>query len=320
VGEEYLKIRRQTNFLLGVIVLAVAGVYLLRALGVIPDGVYDLLLRAAPALLVLFGLATFLRARIPLGSLVALILSVALVGGVAYAAFTNRAAQQRTDLQQEIAQALPPGLTLLRVRLQTLATDVDIVRAAEGTFAVNGRFVGSTESRISAELIDGGDTTATFNLVEDRPSDFPLLEAIGRGALRLELPAGVALDVEFRGEQGAATLNMDGMALERLNVDVFSGDVVVTLPSYDPLGTPPNENLGTLAARDGRITLVVPADVGGRFELNRAGSGIRPTYDDTYLYLDGDILEARTIESAVVVIQYAVTAPRGLITLQVRDG
>ncbi|MFN8375345.1 MAG: hypothetical protein U0694_21015 [Anaerolineae bacterium] len=315
-----MKVRRQTNLLLGFVVLAIAAVYFLRALNVVPDGVYDLLLRAVPALLVLFGLVVILRGRVPMGSLIALILSVALVAGVAYAAFTTRAQQQRDDQQQSFEEPLPEGLTLLRVRISTLATDVDVVLAPEGAARIAGRFVGSTESQVTTEVVDGGDTTATFTLTEARPSPFPMLEAVGRGTLRLELPAGVALDVEFRGEQGRAALNMDGMALERLNVDLVSGSAVVTLPAYDPLGTPPDENLGTLAVRSGDIVIVVPADVGGRFELNRASSGIRPVVPENYLYLDGDILEARGIEDAAIVLQYAVTAPAGQITLQVREG
>jgi hypothetical protein len=314
-----LKVRRQSNLLLGLVVFAIAVVVLLRALGVIPDGVYDLILRSSPVLLVLFGLSVFLRGRIPLGSFVALIISAALVAGVVYTAFSQRATQQRTDQQQDIEQALPAGLTILHVYIQTLATDVDIVRAPAGDTSISGRFVGSTESLIHVELVDAGDTTATFTLTEGRQSSFPLLEALGRGALRLELPADVALDVVFQGEQGAVTMNMDGTALERLNVDLLKGTVVVTLPAYDPLITPPDENLGTLAARDGNITLVVPGEVGGRFELNRGGSGIRPVFPDTYLYLDGDILEARGIEDNEIIMQYAVTAPRGQITVQVRD-
>ncbi|NWF68010.1 MAG: hypothetical protein HXY40_02900 [Chloroflexi bacterium] len=315
-----MKVRRQTNVLLGLVVFGVALLLLLRALGVVPDGIYDLLTRAWPALLVLFGLTLFLRARVPLGSLLALLLTGGLVAGVAVYAYSTRAEQQRDDLQQDIAQPLPPGLTLLRVRIETLATDVDIVRAPQGAASISGRFVGSSESQISVEWLDGGDTTGTFTLRETRPAPFPLLAALGRGTLRLELPAGVALDVEFRGTQGQATLNMDGMALERLNVDLARGDALVTLPNYDPLGTPPNENLGTLAARDGNMTVLLPADISGRFELNRAGSGIRPDFPDSYNYLDGDILEARGIDSAATVIQYTITVPRGLITLQVRDG
>jgi predicted ribosomally synthesized peptide with SipW-like signal peptide len=314
-----LKVRRQTNLLLGLVVFGIALVILLRALNVIPDGVYDLMLRASPALLVLFGLSIFLRGRVPMGSLLALILSVALVAGVTYAAFNQRATQQRTDLQEDIEQPLPADLTLLRVRIQTLATDVNIVRAPEGETTISGRFVGSTESRITAELVENGDTTANFTLTEDRPSPFPLLEAMGRGTLTISLPAGVLLDVDFRGEQGAVTLNMDGTSLERMNVNLLSGNALVSLPAYDPLGTDENANLGTLAVGDGAITIVVPNEVGGRFELNRAGSGLRPVYPETYLYLDGDILEARGIEDSAIIMQYAVTAPRGQITLQVRD-
>jgi len=71
---------------------------------------------------------------------------------------------------------------------------------------------------------------------EVRPNTFPLLSAVGRGQLRLELPADLPLDVNFNGVQGSFSLNMSGLALERLNMDAQNGSVLVTLPEYDPRG------------------------------------------------------------------------------------
>jgi hypothetical protein len=300
------------------VVVGIALVILLRALNLLPDGIYDLLLRAAPALLVLFGLSVFLRSRVPLGSFVALIATGALVAGIAYYAYQTRASQPRSDLQQDINQPLPANITLLRVHITTLATDIEISRTPQGS-DITGRFVGSSESRVTAELVDAGDTTATFTLREERPSAFPLLESVGRGSLRLTLPAGVALDVDVRAADGNATLSMGGMALERLNVALTRGNATITLPEYDPLGTPLDQSLGTLAALDGNITVVVPASVGGYFELNRQGSGILPEVPPSYNYLQGDILEAREIDDAAMVIRYTITAPRGQIVLRIAE-
>lgn len=313
-----MKIKRQTNFIWGLVALAVGVIALLRTLDVLPAGIYDLALRAWPALLVLFGLGTLLRNRIPLGNLIALVVSAALVGGLAVSAYSSRATQERSDYQESIAQPIPPEITLLRVSVETLATDVEIVRSlSSGT--VSGQFSGSSESLLNANYNELGDGTADLNITESRSSSFPMLEAIGRGRLLLELPAGVALDVSFIGQDGTVSLNMDGLALERLNMDLVKGNAAVSLPNYRPLGSAPDATLGALVVREGNITLVVPPTIAARFTLNRGGSGLRPDFDSTVynLLAEGDgILEARSFDAAEIQVRYTVTVPRGLITVQ----
>ena len=72
--------RRQTNFLLGLVVLALALLVVARTLGVIPDGMFDMIVRAWPALLLLAGLSLILRNRLPFGSGIALVASAAVAG------------------------------------------------------------------------------------------------------------------------------------------------------------------------------------------------------------------------------------------------
>jgi len=313
-----MKIKRQTNFIWGLVALAVGVIALLRTLDVLPAGIYDLALRAWPALLVLFGLGTLLRNRIPLGNLIALVVSAALVGGLAVSAYSSRATQERSDYQESIAQPIPPEITLLRVSVETLATDVEIVRSLSSG-AVSGQFSGSSESLLNANYNELGDGTADLNITESRSSSFPMLEAIGRGRLLLELPAGVALDVSFIGQDGTVSLNMDGLALERLNMDLVKGNAAVSLPNYRPLGSAPDATLGALVVREGNITLVVPPTIAARFTLNRGGSGLRPDFDSTVynLLAEGDgILEARSFDAAEIQVRYTVTVPRGLVTVQ----
>src|SRR5690606_16576011 len=101
-----------------------------------------------------------------------------------------------------------------------------------------------------------------------------------------ELPAGLAVGLAFAGENGTTTFNLDGINLERLNINLISGDAVVALPNYRPLLQSGTEPLGELAVRGGNITLLVPAEIAGRFELNRGGSSIRPDFDpDIYNFI-----------------------------------
>ncbi len=317
-----MKTQRRTNLLWGLLALAAAGAWLLNTLGVVPTGAADLLGRAWPVLLVIGGLSLLLRERVPLGSLIALVVGVGLAGGLAAAAFSSRATQPRDAQQVAISQPIGAGVTLLRVQLTTLDTDVEIVRALTPAQA-GGQFVGSSESQFTVTYDEAADGSANLVLTETQPNPFPLLEAIGRGRLRLELPADMPIDLSYNGAAGDSSLNLSGLSLERLNFDQRSGDVIVTLPEYRPLGSPDSASLGTLVARDGALTLQIPPTVSARLELNRGGSGLRPEFDPTVynLLAEGDgILEARNFDGAEIKLRYTLTVPRGLITITSAGG
>ena len=314
-----MRTRRRTNLLWGVIALAAAGALLLHALDLLPPGVYDLLTRAWPALLIVVGLGIFLRPRAPLGSGIALLLTLALVGGVAALAFTSRAGQERSDYRQDIDQALPPQITLLRLRVDTLATSITLEPAASADRRISGAFTGSLESAVEVEYT-AEDSAANLAIRETRPAQVPLLENVGRGALRLSLPPDLPLDIEVRGDNGAVRLDLTGTALERLNLDLRQGSALVTLPAYQPLGSGPQDLLGTLAVRDGSLTLFIPAAVAARLELDRGGSSIEPEFDPLfYNYLVGDVLQAASITTADIVVRYAVVVPRGVVRVVVPE-
>lgn len=310
-------IRRQTELIWGFIALALAAWWGARTFGLLPLGLDDFIQRALPALLVLAGLTLLLRRRLPVGGLIALVLTAALVGVLGYSAYSSRATQQRTDVEQPIIQVVNPDLTLLRLRVSTLATDVDLLGGVTPDM-VNGSFIGSTGSGVDVEYQESGDGSATLTMRETRVSgDFPLLETVGRGTLQLELPPSVPLDVEFLAADGSVVLNLGGVDLERMNVTAQSGNLVVTLPDYDPLYSQPDDMLGTLTAQNGSLAIFVPLNISARLELNRGGSGIEPQFNpNRYFELAGDVLVAQDISTATNVVRYTLTAPRGLIRVE----
>jgi hypothetical protein len=312
-----MRVPRRTNFLWGLIALAVAVLILLQSLNSIPPGIADLLGRAWPALLVIAGLSIFFRDRLRIGGLVALLVGAGLVGAMAVISFSSRTAQPRDDYQQTLDQPVGESITLLRVELRLLDTDVEIVRTLQGRSAL-GQFIGSRESLVNIQYTEAGDGTASLTVDETRPNAFPLLDAVGRGSFRLELPADVPLDVSFEGLNGALTLNLSGLALERLNFDLHQGSAIVSLPEYRPLNPRSQDGQGVFVVRDGNVTIRVPQTVAARLTLNRGGSGLQPVYDALiYNYLANDILEARNFDAAEIQLRYGVTAPRGTITLEV---
>lgn len=309
--------QRRTNLLWGFVVLALSLLVLARALGYVPDGMLDMILRASPVLLLLGGLSILLRNRVPFSGVIALALSGVVVAGIVTTAYSTRATQQSTDHQHVIAQELGDNLSLLRLRIQTLDTDVDLLGTL--TSSVGGQFVGSSDNRIDISYEELADNSATLTLREVRETGaFPRLETMGRGTLHLELPPNVPLDVEFLGQDGSVVLNMGATALERLNLTAERGDVVVTLPAYEPLFSVAQESLGTLTVNNGDLALFIPTNVGARLTLDRGGSGIQPQFDpNVYNYLVGDVLEARNINTAQIVSDYILRVPRGLIRIEV---
>lgn len=310
--------RTPRNLVWGVVLLALALVLVLHALQLMSPGIYDLILRAWPALLVLAGLSIFLRTRVALGTLMALVLSLALAGGVAAFAFSSRAAQQREDYHQPIAQPVSGEITLLRLRVSTLTTDVEVLRSLNSERLVIGEFVGSSENSLEVVYSEEG-TSASLLLVEKQVSAFPLLENVGRGALRVELPPDLPLDVELVGANGTVRLSMSGLAVERMNLNLQQGNALVMLPVYKPLGSQPQDSLGTLAAQNGDLTLFVPPEIAARFEINRGGA--EPVYDPTIYnaLFNNTVLEARNIDVAEIVVRYNLVVPRGRIRLEIPE-
>ena len=307
---------RRTYPLAGLVLLLLAVYVLLGALGVVPSGVQDLLLRAWPALLVLAGLAILLRGRTPFSSILAVVGALVIAGVIGVAAFQSRSAQPSTETQQAINQPIPADLSLLRVRLALDATELNVTSGLTPD-GVKGQFTGNAASQIAVTYEETADRSATLTLTQTRPDGVPRLDQVGRGVLELELPPDVPLDVEFLGSDGDATFNLNDVALERLTANLPVGDLVVTLPNYQPIQVPPGEQNGALTAATGNLALFIPQSVAARLELNRGNSGIDPQFDpNQFNFLVGDVLESRTIDQAPFALNYTVTVPRGQIRVE----
>lgn len=312
--------RERTNIIIGLVTFAVTIVLALGAWGIIPNGIYNLLLRSAPALLVFYGLAILLRDRLAIGGIVALIVSVGLVAGLTYTAFSTRATQQRDDNQVTTTEEISETITLVQVNVETLGTDVEFLNAVDAERAITTNFTGSNASDIQIDYSEDESGLATFTLREVQVDAVPSLEDIGRGTLRLELPTDVALAISFAADDGQITLNLADLNLERLDLNVTSGDALVTLPDYQPLSPSVAQDPGSLVLFDGNLTLVVPEDVGGEFLLTKAANN-RPEFDDLLYALEDNVsdwrLIARGFDTFDTQIRYLLTAPQGSIRLEV---
>ncbi len=308
------------NILAGLVALIIPLVWLGHSLDLVVPGIFDQFVRAWPVLLVITGLIVLLKRRVPFAEVIAVLVAGVLVVGVSRQAFSTRIEQQRDDQRVPIEATVSDGVVLLRVLMQTLATDVEITLTAidAAPNAISGEFVGSLESTFSVSYLEGTDNVGELTISEVQTNPYPMLEAVGRGNLLLELPPDVPVDVQLEGINGNIFLNMTGISLERMNLDLIDGQAVVTLPVRAPEFSEPTETLGTLAARNGDMTVRVPDEIAARFELLRGTGSPDPVYDPAvYNFLVGDVLEARDIDGAAIVQRYTLDVPRGLVTINV---
>lgn len=317
---------RQRDFLIGFVVLAVGIVLTGTALDIWPGGLADILRRALPAVLIALSIGTFLRGRVPFSSIVALAITAFLAVNIAVFGFSSRAGQQRDDQRVTLDQEIGENVTLLTIDVGVLSTDVSVALDTSSGRHVTGEFTGSRESAFDVDYTDDGTGRASLTLRETQPNPFPNLDDIGRGNLTIAVPAGIGIDLALNGQQGATTLNLNQANLERLNINLTRGDVILTLPDYQPRSpsqtAADNPNLppllGTFQVLDGSLTVAVPNGVGARFELNLFDSGIEREFDPTVFneLRQPPAIESRSIDTAPVKLRYAIVVPRGQVRIR----
>lgn len=327
---------KRGSLTLALAVLAVPVFLVLRTLAVLPVGLEDLLLRSWSALLIFFGLWVMLRHRVSFGGLIALLVSVGLAAGAALIAFSSRSAEMGTsqnlpfmipNAEAHSLAAISDSITTLQINLSTLDTDVQVAVNTDGTRLIQGSFVGSGNSQIDLTYEEDG-AIATFTLQERIGAEFPRLQDLGRGELRVQIPAGIAVAIAFRGERGNVfNFDLAALNLERLNLEIIEGRALVTLPRYQPLSPSVQQRPGEWTIVQGDLDVIVPDEVGVRFLLDR-GRNAEPqagqTHDDL-LYrveLDGNdyALVSRRYDAQEYRVQVRVDVLNGRLRIMAQDG
>lgn len=309
---------RRGNVAIALVAVAVPIVLIAGELGMLTGGAYDLAIRSYPAVLLFLGLALLLRYRMPLGGMVALLLTVAITGGIAYQAYNSRVDNKLSTNTRLITESVSTDVTTLQINVSMLDTDVQVSVAPAISGDITADFEGGDNSDITATYNEEG-VLATFVITESYINDVPLLDAVGRAELRLEIPQGVALALDFTGSRGDVTFDMASLDLERLNLALIEGNAVITLPEYQPLSPSVLENPGQWEVLNGNLRVVIPEDVGARFLLERSQNAEpRPSqaYDDLYYALELSpndyILTSRGYEALEIQVRYRVNVPSGV--------
>jgi hypothetical protein len=256
------------------LIIAVGGIWLLVVADAFPNAVDDLLKRAWPALLILFGFDALVGRRrwrirrwgVEL-SVIGMALIVALTLVVIWLAYQKQGDVVRADNVVSFAQPLEDGVNRLRLEVSLGRTTLTVAPSEAGD--LRAEFRGSNESAVTMLWSVEGDT-GVLTITEKNPNAIPTLKDYGRGTLDIMLPKNALIDL-FRMDStlGDIAADLSLLHLRRLEVDAGRGDITLHLPALDTLD-------GVLRTGDGGIELFVPGGMLLDVVLEE-GSG-RPQY------------------------------------------
>jgi lia operon protein LiaF len=265
--ERKRRTRRRRGSIVGPLVLIGAGViFLLNTLGVVDWGIWLAIWRLWPILLIAAGLDILIGGRSALGSLVVLILTLALLGGgllllnadlgTSRAVASETIRQPRGDATQAEVVVHP---AIGRLVIEALPESANLVQG-EIDLAKNE----DTRPRFSVK----GDR-ATFSLRTDGEFFGPSFgSGFGDRVWDLGLAPDVMLDLAVDLGVGQADLDLTGLAVSGLSVNVGVGQTTVTLPREGDISA----NVGGAI---GEIVIVIPEGMEARVQADTAIGNVK---------------------------------------------
>jgi len=210
-----------------VILIGLGIVFLLNNLGVLPWSVWDVIFRLWPVLLIAMGLDVLIGRRSAWGSLLALVLTLAVLAGALWLFGTGIVTGQALAAE-EIRQALD-GATQAKVVIAPTVGALHVEALPESADLVAGVVHLGSGERVRRDFAVE-DQVATFTL---RSEGTFVPSAGGWGDERgwnLGLNPDVPLELEISLGVGQCDVDLSGLMVNDLDVDIGIGQITVVLP------------------------------------------------------------------------------------------
>ena len=263
-----------------VILIGLGIVFLLNNLSILSWSVWEVIFRLWPVLLVAAGLDLLLGRRSIWGSLLALVLTVAIVAGVLWL-FRSGVIPGREAAAEEVSQALG-GATQARVVLAPAVGSLRVESLAESEDLVAGVIRPVSGERVNRDFTVEGQM-ATFTLQSEGSFGpfTPFFGSWGGGpGWDLGLNPGAPLELEVSMGVGESDLDLEGLQVDDLNVSMGVGQTTVVLPDEGRFQA-------KIEGAIGQTVVVIPAGMEARVQVDTglAGSRLPAGYrqqDDVY--------------------------------------
>ncbi len=287
-----------------VLLIGIGAAILLSNLGIVSFDWFTLW-RFWPVVLVLVGLDVLLG-RSLLGSLIAGVLGLLVVGGVLY--FASAASPRQFfvghNVTREVAYDLG-GAESLDAEFVIGAASARIDADAPGGEAVAGTYR-THERLVMEEDYEVRDGRGTFTFVQNENREFVWMGAGFVGDLDLSLTDEIPVDLHITTGAGDATLDLAGMSLSGLDMTTGAGNVALTLPDEGDYAV-------TISGGVGNFEIAVPQGMEARVEIDGVAAREVP---GRFVKLQDGVWETEGYDSAVDRATIHVSAGLGNVTIR----
>lgn len=265
-----------------VVLIGVGVIWLLGAMGVIPNVSWPMLASLWPLILIVIGLDILIGRRSSIGGAVVGLITVAAVAflllvGPSLGLATSGTLKTET-LSSEIGSATAANITIdLASQPVTMTALTDKTSLLSGEIDYYG----------TLDFSDSGNPTRRIRLAQTGTSGFPV-SWDPNARWNIGLTPNLPIDLTIDGGSGSANLDLGELRLTGFSIDQGSGSLTLQLP---PSTQPYNANItggsgsmsvtfpsdGDLSVRlnggSGSINLKIPAEAAVRLEIRNSGSG-----------------------------------------------
>jgi len=254
---------RRVSLVGPVILIGLGVIFLLNSLGILAWGVWEVIFRLWPVLLIAAGLEIILSRLSIWGSLLALVLTVAVLAGALWLLAPDLATERMAageDVRQALGDAsraeviIEPGVGSLHIEAlpeSALAVPSALVEGVVGV----GR-----GQRVKRHFTVAG-KIATFTLQTEGMTLGPFIGRGNQWSWNLGLAPEVPLGLEVSLGVGLADVDLTGLTVDDLEVSVGIGQTTVTLPDEGRF-------YGKIEGAIGETVVVIPAGLAARIRVD----------------------------------------------------
>ena len=264
-GKRESSARRRPPSVFWPVILITAGLlFLLDNLGMLHVNFWELW-RLWPILLILAGLDILLAHRSWLGSLIVLVLTLAVIASVVIllVAAPDVLGPSPSGGTERIAEPLD-GAERADLEVNFAAGELTIGRLDDSSSLIEGELKLATQKKPIWKIERSG-SQASMNLGYRQGEAFQGWNEGDVWALRLSPKAGFSLHVDVGA--GGATLDLTGLAIRDLKVQAGAGQTTVVFPAEGQFSAGVNGGVGALV-------LEIPEGMAARLQIDRGLSAI----------------------------------------------
>jgi hypothetical protein len=299
--------RRRRSLLGPLILIALGVVFLLNNMGILSWNVWEVIFRLWPILVIAIGLDLLLGRRSAWGAVLAFLITLAILLGALWlfeSDIGRNVAGSAVDIRQDLQ-----GASEAVIVLDPAVGSVQVDALGDSANLLEGVVRPANEEEVATRFSLEGDT-ATFVVERAEPSFGPFLGDINRPRWEIGLARGIPLELQVDHGVGQLALDLDGLTLRALRVNLGLGQTTVTLPNRGRFEA-------VVKGAIGQMTIVVPDGLAVRIMAN-TGVATRSVPDG--YRREGDVYTSPGYDAADDRVDLAVSQVIGSLVIRQSGG